>query len=184
LKGKSTVKSKKFKEEVEPGLLNFFETVVLPLSGPRPTRAMAEESGAVMRDSEDTLELDPEWMKRRLLGKYCFNLGYSVKQSASGAVKIDGRVDEEWVASGAKNEPYCSLTTFWNYWKRNPANIIVCVNLAKTFAVFAINFTLEVGGLESEGLTMVSNQMTKMMMRPSQPKVNDHRLKVSELREI
>ncbi len=89
MKGKSRVKSKKFKEEVEPGLVNFFEKVVLPLSGPRPTRDTAEESGAVMRDSEDTLELDPEWTKRRLFGKYCFDLGYSVKQSASGAVKID-----------------------------------------------------------------------------------------------
>jgi hypothetical protein len=41
------------------------------------------------------LELDPEWTKRRLFGKYCFDLGYTVKQSASGAVKITARVDEE-----------------------------------------------------------------------------------------
>ncbi len=34
-------------------------------------------------------------------------------------------MDEEWIASGADNESYCSLTTFWNYWKRNHANIIV-----------------------------------------------------------
>jgi hypothetical protein len=64
-------------------------------------------------------------MKDGFLAK-CFNLGYSVKESASGAVKINVQVDKEWVTSGAKNEPYCSLTTFWNYWKPNHANIIVC----------------------------------------------------------
>jgi hypothetical protein len=125
LKGKASVRSKKFKQEVEPGLEDFFRTVILPLSGPRPTRATAEESGAVIRDSEDTLELDPEWTKRRLFGKYCFDLGYTVKQSASGAVKVDIRVDEEWVTGGGDNAPHCSWTAFWNYWKRQHANIIV-----------------------------------------------------------
>jgi hypothetical protein len=61
LKGRLSVRSKKFKEQVEPGLVNFFKTVVVPLSGPRPIRATAEESGAIIRDSEDTLGLDPEW---------------------------------------------------------------------------------------------------------------------------
>jgi hypothetical protein len=125
LKGKASVKSKKFKEQVEPGLVHFFETVVVPLSGPRPTRATAEESGAVIRDSEDTLELDPEWTKRRLFGKYCFDLGFTVKQSASGAVKITERQDEEWVTGGAEPGSHCSWSAFWCYWKRQHANIIV-----------------------------------------------------------
>jgi hypothetical protein len=125
LKGKATVKSKKFKLEVEPGLMDFFKKVVVPLSGPRPTRATAEESGAVIRDSEDTLELDPEWTKRRLYGKYCFDLGYSVTQSASGVVRIEVREDEEWVTGGAERGSHCSWSAFWNYWQREHTNIIV-----------------------------------------------------------
>jgi hypothetical protein len=125
LKGRCSVRSKKFKREVEPGLVNFFATVVVPLSGPRPTRATAEESGAVIRDSEDTLELDPEWTKRRLFGKYCFDLGYSVKQSASGSVKITVRADEEWVTGDAEPGSHCSWSAFWSYWKREHKNIVV-----------------------------------------------------------
>jgi hypothetical protein len=78
LKGKQNVRSKTFKLEVEPGIKAFFETVVLPLSGPRPTRFTREASGAIVRDLEDTLELDPEWTKRRLFGRYCYDLGYWV----------------------------------------------------------------------------------------------------------
>jgi hypothetical protein len=42
LKRKTSVRSKKYKEEVEPGLVNFFQKVVVLLSGPRPTRATAD----------------------------------------------------------------------------------------------------------------------------------------------
>jgi hypothetical protein len=125
LKGKTSVRSKKYKEEVEPGLVEFFQKVVVPLSGPRPTRATAEESGAVIRDSKDTLELDPEWTKRRLFGKYCYDLGYTVKQSANGTIKFGFRADEEWVAGGTENGPRCSWASFLNFWKREHSNIIV-----------------------------------------------------------
>ena len=87
LKGKENVRSKKFKLDVEPGLRAFFERVVLPLSsGPRPTRVTREEYGAVARHSEDIKELDPEWTKRRLFGTHCYDLGYTVAQSANGTV--------------------------------------------------------------------------------------------------
>jgi hypothetical protein len=115
----------KYKEEVEPGLVDFFEKVVVPLPGPRPTRATADESGAVIRDSEYTLELDPEWTKQRLLGKYCYDLGYTVKQSASGTIKFDIRADEEWVTGGTEYGLRCSWASFLTFWKREHSNIIV-----------------------------------------------------------
>jgi hypothetical protein len=88
LKGKENVRSKKFKLETEPGLKAFFETVVLPLSGPRPTRFTREASGAVIRDLEEIKELDPEWTERHIYGKYCYDLGRTVLQSASSAVTV------------------------------------------------------------------------------------------------
>jgi hypothetical protein len=118
LTGKVNVRSKRFKEEVEPGLLEFFNTVVVPLSGARPSRATAENSGAVIRDYENTLELDPEWTKRRLFARYCYDLGYHVIQGAGGAVKFEERVDAEWTESGAECGARCSLTAFFYYWKR------------------------------------------------------------------
>jgi hypothetical protein len=126
LKGKANVRSKKFKQDVEPGLKAFFATVVLPLSGPRPTRFTRQESGAITRDSEDMKELDPEWTKRRLFGRYCYDLGFNVEQSASGAVKIHKREDEEYPAGGgAEYGSHCSLTAFWNYWEEHYGNIVV-----------------------------------------------------------
>lgn len=67
LKGKVIVRSKNFKQEVKPDLINFFKTVVLPLLGPHPTQATAEKSGTVIQDPEVTVELDLEWTKRWLL---------------------------------------------------------------------------------------------------------------------
>ena len=52
-----------------------------PFSGPRPTRSTREQSGAVdEEDFEDFTELDPEWTKRRLFGKYCWDLCKEVRE--------------------------------------------------------------------------------------------------------
>jgi hypothetical protein len=58
-------------------------TPVLPLSGPCPTHLTRQQSGATVEDVEDTSELDPEWTKRQLFGRYCFNLGYTVTKGSS-----------------------------------------------------------------------------------------------------
>ncbi len=109
VKGKSSLRSlKKYKEEVKPGLIGFFQNVILPLLGQHPTRATAEDYGAVIWDSEDTLELDPEWTKRRLFGRYCYDLGYTVKQSANGSVKFDIQADDEWATDGIEKGMHCS----------------------------------------------------------------------------
>jgi hypothetical protein len=39
LKGQECARSKNFKTKVEPGLKDLFDSVVMPLSGPRPTRS-------------------------------------------------------------------------------------------------------------------------------------------------
>jgi hypothetical protein len=95
------------------------------LLGPRPTWATAEESGAVIPDLEETLELDPEWTKQRLFGRYCYNLGYTVKQSANGILKFGLQVDEDWVTGGAEIGTHCSRASFLNFWNGEHSNIIV-----------------------------------------------------------
>ena len=139
LKGKENVWSKKFKLDVESGLKEFFERVELPLSGPRPTRFTREESGTVTWDLEDIKELDPEGMKQCLLGKYCYDLGYTVAQTVNRAVKISERVDKDYSEGCDHYGRHCSLTAFWNDWKEHHGNIVVrkpsrdpwcCVNLA------------------------------------------------------
>jgi hypothetical protein len=125
LKGKENVRSKKFKEEFAPGLKEFFESAALPLSGPRPTRFTRQESGAVARDSEVTKELDPGWTKRRLFGKHCCDLGCTVSQSGSGAVKVTQRVDGNFPAGCDDCGLHCSLTALWNCWKEHCGNIVV-----------------------------------------------------------
>jgi hypothetical protein len=89
LKGQECARSNKFRNEVEPGLKEFFDTVVIPLSGSRPTSLTREQSGAIGVDflDEDLTELDPEWTKRRLFGRYCYDLGYSVTKRSSMKVK-------------------------------------------------------------------------------------------------
>jgi hypothetical protein len=67
LKGQECARSKKFKNLVEPRLMEFYATVVLPLSGPRPTHLARQQSGVTVEDIEDTSELNPEWTKRQLL---------------------------------------------------------------------------------------------------------------------
>jgi hypothetical protein len=59
LKGKENVRSKIFKQEIEPQLAEFFEDTVLTLSGPRPTRFAKEAGGDVeIRDSNNIQEFD------------------------------------------------------------------------------------------------------------------------------
>jgi hypothetical protein len=87
LKGQECARSKKFKNLVEPGLVEFYATVVLPLSGPCPTRLTRQQSGATVKDVEDTSELDPEWTKRQLFGRYCFDQGYTVTKGSSMEVR-------------------------------------------------------------------------------------------------
>jgi hypothetical protein len=124
LKGKECPRSKKFKVQVEPGLQQFFESVIIPLSGPRPTRSTREKSGAVDKeDFEDFTELDPEWTKRRLFGKYCWDLGYSVKKGSG--TKVLKREDEDWLTSGVEYGHICSWGFFWTYWNRNHPKLIV-----------------------------------------------------------
>jgi hypothetical protein len=86
------------------------------------------------------MELDPEWTKRQLFGKYCFNLGYSVKQTVSGAITINLQVDKEWVTRGAEKGLHCLWATFFTIRKGNTP-ILLSIDLARTFAVFVINST-------------------------------------------
>jgi hypothetical protein len=118
------MRSRRFKTEVEPGLKDFFSTVVLPLSGPRPTRWTRQESGAVDEaDFEDVSELDPEWTKRRLFGRYCFDLGHHVTKASS--MQVTKRTDQDWLESGAVYGHICSWGFFWGYWRRHHSKIIV-----------------------------------------------------------
>jgi hypothetical protein len=129
LKGQECARSKKFKNEVEPGLKEFYTNVVFPLSGPRPTRSTRQQSGAAYTEAQDLdeeddfTELDPEWTKRRLFGRYCFDLGYSVTKGS--IVEVKRRVDADWTASGAEYGSVCSWAFFWGYWRRNHSKIIV-----------------------------------------------------------
>jgi hypothetical protein len=124
LKGQECARSRKFKLKVEPALIEFFETVVKPLSGPRPTRSTRQASGAIdVRDYEDTSELDPEWTKRRLFGRYCYDLGYAV--SKGSVMVIKKRKDEDWLASDLEYGEVCSWAFFWGYWNCYYSKIVV-----------------------------------------------------------
>jgi hypothetical protein len=122
LKGQECARSKKFKVEVEPSLKEFYTSVVLPLSGPRPTRSTRQQLGAADAE-EDFTELDPEWTKRRLFGRYCWDLGYSVTKGSTMEVKR--REDEAWLESEAEYGKVCSWGFFWGYWRQNHSTIIV-----------------------------------------------------------
>jgi hypothetical protein len=112
LKGKENVRSKIFKQEIEPQLAEFFEDTVLTLSGPRPTRFAREAGGDVeIRDDNDIQELDPEWMKRCLYSKYCWDQGHHVQGDFKGNTRIARRVDNTWIQSAAKDPEWCRL---WN----------------------------------------------------------------------
>ena len=115
---------KKFKLQVEPGLKQFFESVISTFSGPRPTRSTRQQSGAIdEEDFEDVTELDPEWTKRRLFGRYCWDLGYLVVEGSGTKVLL--RKDEDWLTSGAEYDHVCSWGFFWSYWNRNHPKLIV-----------------------------------------------------------
>jgi hypothetical protein len=59
-----------------------------------------QQAGAVEEaDFEDISELDLEWTKRQLFGRYCFDQGYSVRKEST--VKIKRREDKDWLALGA-----------------------------------------------------------------------------------
>jgi hypothetical protein len=98
LKGKECPQSKKFKMEVEPGLQLFFETVVMLLSGPHPTRSTRQQSGAVEEaDFGDIRELDPNWRKGQLFGWYCFDQGYLVTKERTMKIKEERtRIGWRW----------------------------------------------------------------------------------------
>ena len=120
--------SKKFKLEVEPGLKEFFESVALSLSGPRPTCFAREECGAATRDAEDRKELDPEWTERCLFEKCCFVA--MILDALFHKVQTEQqRFLKEWKQSiwnGCKDcGRHCSLTAFWNHWKEHCGNIVV-----------------------------------------------------------
>jgi hypothetical protein len=84
LKGQECARSKTFfKNLVEPGLMEFYATVVLPLSGPHPTCLTCQQVGATVEDFEGTSELDLEGTKRQLFGRYCFDLRYTVMKGSS-----------------------------------------------------------------------------------------------------
>jgi hypothetical protein len=131
LKGQECARSKKFKIQVEPGLKEFYTTVVIPLSGPRPTRSTRQQSGAANAEEDledDFTELDPEWTKRRLFGRYCWDLGYSVTKGSTeqgSTEQVKRREDEDWLASGAEYGQVCSWGFFWGYWRQNHSKIIV-----------------------------------------------------------
>jgi hypothetical protein len=77
LKGRECPRSNNFKLQVEPGLQQFFKSVILPLSGPCPTHSTKEHSGAINKeDFEDFTKQDLEWRNRQLFGKYCWDLGF------------------------------------------------------------------------------------------------------------
>jgi hypothetical protein len=102
LKGQesSCARSKTFKNLVEPGLMEFYATVVLPLSRLRPTHLAWQQLDATVEDIEDISELKPEWTKRQLLGRYCFDLRYTVKNGSS--MEVRRQEDQDWLASGAE----------------------------------------------------------------------------------
>jgi hypothetical protein len=75
---------KKLKTEVNPGLKQFFDSVILPWSGTCPTRLTRQQSGTFHEeDFEDLTKQDLEWTKRRLFGGYCFDLGYLVMKGTT-----------------------------------------------------------------------------------------------------
>jgi hypothetical protein len=76
VEGTRMCKVKKFKNLVEPGFMEFYANVVLPLSGLRRTHSTWQQAGATVEDFEDTSELDPAWTKQQLSGRYYFDLGY------------------------------------------------------------------------------------------------------------
>jgi hypothetical protein len=119
--------------QVEPGLKEFYASVVLPLSGLHPTCSTRQQSGAA--DAEEDLEdaftkLDPEWTKRQLFGRYCWDLGNLVTKGSTMEVKR--RQDKDWLASEVEYGQVCLWGFFWGYWRQN---------LGKIFVDFAISFT-------------------------------------------
>ena len=124
MKGQECARSTKFKNEVEPGLQDFFARIVLPLSGPRPCRPTRQQSGPIKKeDFEDTSELDPEWTKRRLFGLYCFDLGHTVTKESN--IRVKRREDQDWLEFGAEYGQVCLWGFFWGYWRHHHSKTIV-----------------------------------------------------------
>ena len=69
-----------FEETILPRLGSFFKDVVLPLSGPRPTRYTRDKvTGTVVeRDVANVIELDPGTSERGLFKHYGFVNGWSI----------------------------------------------------------------------------------------------------------
>jgi hypothetical protein len=113
LKGKASNRKRKFTQEEEAELIEFFEEVKA-LGEPSATRFVLEKTGELStRDNDEEMTyLPPCWSKRNLYQRYAGSRGWDCCTNNIGTMTKTARVGEE-------QKRLCSWFVFHCYWKRN-----------------------------------------------------------------
>ena len=107
-------------KELRESLHRFFNEIA-SFAEPRATRFTREITGQLdIRDEDnDTDYLPPNFKKRALYGRFCWERGWSIETSASGVTNRKEREDEQWIALQRERKPICSWIAFWRMWQQD-----------------------------------------------------------------
>ena len=107
-------------KELQESLQRFFQEIA-SFAEPRATRFTREITGQLdIRDeADDTDYLPPNFKKRALYGRFCWERGWSIETSASGVTNRKEREDEQWIALQRERKPICSWIAFWRMWQQD-----------------------------------------------------------------
>jgi hypothetical protein len=111
-------------EELQESMDRFFNEIAC-FAEPRATRFTRERTGQLdTRDEDDDSDfLPPNFKKRALYGRFCYERGWLVETSTNGATTTKKRKDDEWIALHQEPKSICSWAAFWRKWPKDFPNL-------------------------------------------------------------